>query len=189
MSERSDEQLIRDYLKGDRQALEFLIQRYLKPIYGFIYRFLGGSPEAEDITQDVFVRLWRNLKKFNQAKSLKVWLFAIAKNAALDWLKKKKHFNFSDFTDEAGDNVLEETLVDPAPLPDEIMERADAGQILEKALKQLPLNYQIVLVLHYNEYFTLGEIAAILGEPENTVKSRHRRGLIILRKILIAESS
>jgi len=188
MTERSDEQLIGDYLKGDQQALEFLIKRYLKPIYGFICRYLGGLPEAEDVTQDVFVRAWRHLKKFNRRKSFRTWLFAIAKNAAFDWLKKKKHFNFSDFTDEAGNNMLEETLIDPEPLPSELMERADVGQILEKALKQLPLSYQTVLILHYNEHFTLSEIAEILGEPKNTVKSRHRRGLIILRKILTAES-
>src|SRR3989338_1617030 len=140
MTERSDEQLIGDYLKGDKQALEFLIKRYLKPIYGFICRYLGGLPEAEDVTQ------------------------------------------------EAGNNMLEETLIAPEPLPSELMERADVGQILEKALKQLPLSYQTVLILHYNEHFTLSEIAEILGEPKNTVKSRHRRGLIILRKILTAES-
>jgi len=117
---------------------------------------------------------------------LAILLTAIAL-APFDWLKKKKHFNFSDFTDEAGNNMLEETLIDPEPLPSELMERADVGQILEKALKQLPLSYQTVLILHYNEHFTLSEIAEILGEPKNTVKSRHRRGLIILRKILTAE--
>ncbi len=187
MAERSDEQLLGDYLKGDKQALEFLINRYLKPIYGFIYRYLGGQSEAEDITQDVFVKMWKNLKKFNRQKKFKTWLFTIAKNIMLDWLKKKKHFNFSDFTDDAGHNILEETLIDPEPLPSELMERAAAGQILGKALKRLPLHYQTVLVLHYNEHLTLNEIAEILGKPENTVKSQHARALKILREILTVE--
>ena len=91
MSEnRSAEQLIANYLKGDQESLEILVRQYLKVIYSFVFRYVGNAEDAEDITQEVFVRVWRNLKRFNQEQSFKTWLFAIAKNAALDFLKKKK---------------------------------------------------------------------------------------------------
>jgi len=66
----SDEQLVINYLKGDEKSLEVLIKRYLKPIYNFAFQFVGNSPEAEDITQEVFVKMWRNLKKFNRQKKI-----------------------------------------------------------------------------------------------------------------------
>src|SRR3989338_9746318 len=89
MTERSDEQLIGDYLKGDKQALEFLIKRYLKPIYGFICRYLGGLPEAEDVTQDVFVRAWRHLKNLTVEKVLEHGFLPLPKMPHLIGLRKK----------------------------------------------------------------------------------------------------
>ncbi len=72
---RLDEKLIADYLAGDEQSLELLIKQYLKPIYSFVSRYVGNGQEAEDITQEVFVRVWRSLKKFDQTKSFKTWVF------------------------------------------------------------------------------------------------------------------
>jgi RNA polymerase sigma-70 factor (ECF subfamily) len=217
MPDRSDKQLIADYLKGDRASLEILIKRYLKPVYGFIFRYVGNAPEAEDITQEVFVRVWRNIKKFDpdfamaqnrgssisskgnwdEQKSLaqyrnevsgsgfKTWIFSIAKNASIDSLKKKKAIPFSKFTNEEGDNVLADTLVDPAPLPNELLERADAANLLASALEKLSPNYRAGLSLYYREQLNFREIAEVLDEPIDTVKSRHRRALIVLRKILV----
>ncbi|MBI4159946.1 sigma-70 family RNA polymerase sigma factor [Candidatus Wolfebacteria bacterium] len=71
-------------------SLELLIRRYLKPIYGFTYRYVGAGQDTEDVTQETFVKVWRNLKKFDQNKSFKTWIFSIAKNTAIDFLKKKK---------------------------------------------------------------------------------------------------
>jgi len=69
MKNYSDRKLIADYLKGDEKSLEILIQQYLKPIYNFVYRYAGNAQDAEDITQDVFVKVWRNLKKFDRQKA------------------------------------------------------------------------------------------------------------------------
>jgi RNA polymerase sigma-70 factor (ECF subfamily) len=193
---KEDQNLILEYFKGDEKSLEILIQKYLKPIYGFIYRYVGGAKEAEDITQEVFVRVWRNLKKpapyriysgagFNPKKgSFKTWIFSIAKNAAIDSLRKKKALPFSEFDDDEGGNVLVETIVDPSPLPLEILERKDLTQLLEAAMQKLPMKYRMVLALRYNDHFTFQEIAETLAEPPDTVKSRHRRALILLKKII-----
>src|SRR3989338_146778 len=95
--DRSDQQLIADYLTGDEKSLKILYGRYLKPIYSFVYRYVGGGQDVEDVTQDAFVKVWRNLKKFDQNKSFKTWIFSIAKNTAIDFLKKKKAIPFSEF--------------------------------------------------------------------------------------------
>jgi RNA polymerase sigma-70 factor, ECF subfamily len=182
--DHSDQQLIADYLTGDEQSLELLIKQYLKPIHSFVYRYVGSTPEAEDITQEVFIRVWRNLKKFDQDKSFKTWIFSIAKNASLDFLKKRKTIPFSEFENEDGENMITETFVDPSPLPHELLERAGMAQVLTSAMEKLSPKYRMVLFLRYNDHFNFREIAESLGEPLNTVKSRHRRALVMLKKLL-----
>lgn len=183
----NDVLLIESYLKGDEKSLEILVGRYLRPIYSFVYRFAGDRQNAEDVAQEVFVKVWRNIGKFNREKNFKTWIFSIAKNTAIDFLKKKKAIPFSSFENEEGENVFAETLADPSPLPDEIFERAGIAEILNNAMGNLSPKYRAVLFLHYNDHFTFREIAEILGEPLDTVKSRHRRALIKLKELLISK--
>lgn len=180
----SDEQLIANYLKGDEKSLEILVKQYLKPIYSFVYHYVGEAGEAEDVTQEVFARLWQNIKKFNPQKSFKTWIFSIAKNAAIDFLRKKKAVPLSDFEDEKGENFLAETLADSTPLPDELFDQQDLAQKLTVAINKLSPKYRLALLLRYNDHFTFQEMAECLGEPLDTIKSRYRRALIILRKLL-----
>ncbi len=184
MSVNSDQKLIADYLKGDEKSLEVLIHRYLKPIYSFVYRYVGNKHEAEDITQEAFIKVWKNLKKFDQSRSFKTWIFSIAKNTAIDFLKKKKTVPFSEFENEERKNTLIETLTDLSPLPQEILEKKDISQTLARAMEKLSPKYRMVLFLRYNDHFTFREIAESLGEPIDTVKSQHRRALIILKRLL-----
>jgi len=184
MSMDSDQKLIADYLGGDEKSLEILIHRYLKPIYSFVYRYVGNEQEAEDITQEIFVKAWRNLKKFNQNKSFKTWIFTIAKNTSIDFLKKKKAIPFSQFENEKGENKFIERLTNPSSLFNELLERVGIEEVLNAAINQLAPKYCTVLFLHYNDHFTFREIAEVLREPLNTIKSRHRRSIAILRKLL-----
>lgn len=182
--------LIEKYLStGDEKSLEILIRRYLKPIYNFVFRYIGNQSEAEDITQETFIKIWRNLKKFDQKKSFKTWIFHIAKNTAIDFLRKKKIIPFSEFENEKGENALTETLIDYRPFPDKLLERADMAKTLNDAINKLSVPYRMVLFLRYNDHFNFREIAEALGEPLNTVKSRHRRALFQLKNLLKKEAS
>lgn len=180
----SDKQLIAQYLNGDNQSLEVLVKRYLKPIFNFTYRYAGNSADAEDLTQEVFARAWRNLKKFDRQKSFKTWIFAIAKNASIDFLRKKKTIPFSSFENNAGENLLTETLANPAPLAPELFEKENMAQALTAAIEKLSPKYRAVLSLRYNEQLTFQEIAESLKESINTVKSRYRRALVMLKFFL-----
>ncbi|MDP2967508.1 MAG: sigma-70 family RNA polymerase sigma factor [bacterium] len=215
MANDGDKILIEKYFQGDEKSLEILIQNYLKPVYSFVYRYIGNAGDAEDITQEAFVKAWRHLKRFDRNKSFKTWIFSIAKNTSLDFLKKsrsalggKKTIPFSELENEERENTFAETLIDPSPLPQEILERQDVSQVLNRLMEKLSPNYRMVLFLRYNDHFTplevhsaaggmapaisglpltgftFREIAESLGEPLNTVKSRHRRALIILKKLL-----
>ena len=179
-------QLIRQYFKGDQGALEALINENLSPVYNFIYHYVRNSSDAEDITQEVFIKMWRSLRKFDQKKNFRTWLFTIAKNTAIDYSRKKKDIPMSSFDDEEGNNPILDNLSDPSPLPEELFERKDLAEKLDRAMEQLSPNYRSVLVLYYKDGFNFREIAEILGEPIDTIKSRHRRALIKLKEILIS---
>ncbi len=187
--EREDQQLISDYLTGDESALHELVRRYLKALYNFAYRLAGNTGDAEDITQEIFIKVWKNIKRYDQNYSVKTWLFAIARNTTIDWLRKKRDLVFSDFDTDEGENSLLNTLADPMPLSDEIMARAEDKKFLDHALNKLPLIYREVIVLRYQDGLTFNEIGTILGKPLDTVKSQHRRALIALRKFLIERSN
>lgn len=180
----SDEQLVVSYLRGDEKALEILIKRYLKPIYSFAFRFVSSSQEAEDIAQEVFIKMWRNLKKFDKNKKFKNWIFSITKNACLDAMKKKKTIPFSEFENKEGKNIFIETLAERGLLPDKLYERVDMMNELNLAVAKLPSEYRLVEKLHCIEELTFKEISQILNKPLNTLKSQHQRALIRLKKIL-----
>ncbi len=181
MEKHSDRQLISEYLKGDEKSLEVLIKRYLKQIYGFAYKYVKDSQNAEDITQEVFVKAWKNIRKFNRQKDFKPWIYAIARNASLDFLKKKKPVLFSDLENskDFADNIRDKSL-----LQDKLSEQTDLNKVLMSEMDKLSVKYRLVLSMYYKDCFNFREISKILGESINTVKSRHRRGLILLRQFV-----
>lgn len=181
---KTDEQLISEYLAGRKESLEILVKRYLRPVYWFAYKYVNNVAEAEDIAQEVFVKVWRALKNFDQSRSFKSWLFAIAKNATVDFLKKKKAIPFSEFDLEDGGNFLADTIADEADSPEEIYEKNEKREVLAIALKKLSPEYQAVVSSRHENDFTFKRIAENLGESLNTVKSRYRRALIELKKII-----
>jgi RNA polymerase sigma-70 factor, ECF subfamily len=176
--------LIQKILSGDEDAFAEIVKIHLKPVYNFVYRFVLDRDTAEDLTQEAFVKAWKNIHKFDRSKSFRTWLFTIAKNTTFDWLKKKKELPFSKFTNEDGSNALE-NISAGEDLPDEILEREDLAEEMEKVLQKLPPHYRALLLLHYKDEFSLHEIAEILGEPYNTIKSRHQRGLGRLKKEIL----
>jgi len=184
MLEKNDGQLIEQYLRGDKESLEILIQRYLRIIYAFVYRQLRSQPEAEEITQEIFLKVWKNLKKFDQQKSFKTWIFVIARNTTLDWFKKKKALPFSNFDEKDGSNIITDSLTDPNLLPNELLEESEISDRLTTAKEKISAPYREVVSLHYDKHYNLREIAEKLNEPLPTIKSRHRRALIALKQIL-----
>ncbi len=180
--EKTDDELISEYQAGNANALNILIEKYTRPIYIFTYRMTGSSGEAEDITQETFVKIWRSLPKYKMTNTFRSLLFTIARNTALDHLRKKKMAVFSDFEDAEGNNFLTETLSDPETLPETLIEKAEQTKSLNKSLLQLSPEDREILLLHYEEDMTFETIGKVLNKPLNTVKSRHRRALAKLRE-------
>src|SRR3974390_42366 len=118
--DRTDEELIAGYVQGDEEAFTLLVQRHLKTVYSFVVRFVGDEQEAEDIVQETFLKAWKSARHYRaEASRFKTWILRIARNTAIDYLRKKKHIVFSAFENEHGQNILAETVPDHGELPDE----------------------------------------------------------------------
>ncbi len=180
MHSLADEQLVWQYLhKQNEQAFENLVKRYLPLIFGFVKRYTGNESDALDITQEVFVKVWKNIKSFNQSKSFRTWIFTIAKRTAIDELRKKKALPFSVLEED-----FSESFVDEAPSVLDQIFFQQQSQALAVAVAKLPTNYRSVMNLYGHEGLNFREIALKLKEPMNTIKSRYRRGLVLLKKLL-----
>jgi RNA polymerase sigma-70 factor, ECF subfamily len=178
-----DRKIIQDFFAGNNEAYRELLKKYLKPVYNFLRIMIKDPDILDDLSQETFIKAWKNLKRYDQNKNFKTWLFTIAKNTAYDFLKKKKTIPFSYFTDEEGNNPLENIKTEEI-LPLEILEKVEKEQDFEKKLEQLSVDYRTLLLLHYKEDFSLQEISQILNISYNTVKSRHQRALLALKKAL-----
>lgn len=182
--DRTDAELVQAAIEGEPHAFGALVSRYSRDVYGFSFFLSKSREDAEDITQETFVKIWKNLKKFKPEQRFKSWMLAIAHNTAVDYLRKRRHAVFSDFEDEEGSNMIVETMADEGKLADEIAEIAESAGHAKAAAEGLPDIYRAVLALRYDGEMSFEEISVTLKKSVNTVKSQHRRALIALRKTL-----
>src|SRR5258708_2276255 len=184
---KSDEEIVQIYKEGNKEAFKELIDRYSSHLYNFSAR-LAGKNNASDIVQETFIKVWGNMERFDPKKaSFKTWIFRIAKNSITDFLRKKKMILFSDMgigSSEETDSFLE-NIPDENLLPDEMLQKLEEKEFLNKTLDKLRYDYREILLLHYQEDMTFDEIGKILGQPLNTVKSKHYRAMIELRKNML----
>lgn len=179
-----DKELISGYLEGRNEYLEILIQRYLKLIYNFIYARVGDESVAEDLVQETFVKVWRSFKTFDNTKSFKTWLFRIAKNTLIDWLRKQKRLATISLDESSSFEEKIENLNHLDYLSPEILEKAESVQQLDEAINQLPEKYQLIMTAYYHEGRGLKEISKNFQVPYNTVKSYYRRAVLLVKKLL-----
>lgn len=164
--------LIERILAGDENAMGELYDRYSGVVYGIALRVLADTMAAEDVLQEVFLRLWRNPQAFNAERGrLAPWLAVIARHRAIDQLRKRpREEDISELPVSTGVN-----------LEDEAAQKIAAEKVRE-VLTQLPPEQRKLLEMAYFEGLTQSEIAGRTGEPLGTVKTRIRSGLLALRK-------
>ncbi len=182
--QKDDEQLISEYLDGDEGALAVLVDRHLSAVYNFAFSLTHDVHLAEDVAQESFIKAWKNIRRFIPTKNFQTWLFAIARNTAIDKLRQKREVALSKFENVDGENILIAVTPDNSLSPVELLENAENIIFAQKLLEQIDPLYRDVLTLRYQNKMTFEEIGKILKRPLHTVKSQHRRALISLRRVI-----
>jgi len=171
-----DEELIRHIKDGDEGLFSVLVERYQDLVAGIVISMIGRCAEAEDLGQEIFIRLYRGLPNFRQEATLKTYISRIAINICYDELRRRKQERYiSEVKTEAKDMPAE--AVNP-----EI--GTDIGKSIEFALEQLDSVQRSVVIMRLSEGFSVKETAVILGLPEGTVLSKLYRAQLKLREIL-----
>lgn len=172
-----DAQLVQDFIGGNHQAFNVLISRWQNKIHRFAYRYFASSDDAAEITQKTFIKAYQKLETLDDASKFGSWLYRIANNLCLDELKRAGRRKSTSL--EALKTAPQTKLASSA---DEKLMRNEALVLLHKALLQLPNDQRMVVIMKEYEGLTFREIAEILDESENTIKSRMYYGLRALKK-------
>ena len=182
--ENDDNELVKEYLEGKEGAFELLVKRYTRPLYSFVWRLCGNKESSEDIVQDTFLKVWKNIKKFDLERNFRVWIYTIARNSTYDFLRKKKLIMFSEMDNVNEESSFEENLADTSPIADQLFEEKEASKNINESIKLLPERYREVVILRHETGMTFEDISDTLKEPMNTVKSRYRRAIIKMQETL-----
>ena len=183
-STKTDPELAEACKNGDDSAFKELMERHARPVFNFVRQYVKADDDIEDVVQDSFFKAWRHIKRFKKGRPWKPWLFTIARNTALDHIKKRRAFSFSQLDDAENDLAFADTLEDAEPLAPELFETAEIKGELAVLMETLHPDHRAVLIMHYKEELTFDEIAAVMDRPMNTVKSWHHRALQKLRPLL-----
>ncbi|RJR25532.1 RNA polymerase sigma factor [Candidatus Microgenomates bacterium] len=171
----TDEELVERVLNSDKEALGELFRRYHKPFFNLSYRFLGDHFLAEDLTSEIFLRIYKYLKTFDKGSRFKPWAYKVATNTCLSFRKAKTTFLFPKIKNENGEWQEKEVVDEKTNLLDEVCGNEIAERV-QKALQKLPEKYRLALFLYYFEDLKYNEIAESLGMPVNTIRTHIKRG-------------
>jgi len=175
-SEPADVDLIREVLAGRVERFEILIRRYRRLVATAALRMGIPREEIEDVSSEVFYKVYRSLGRYRPEHALSTWLYRITVNAALDHRRSTRH--------ESRMEELSPTLSDGRPSLDEAASDRERARLLQEALRRIPGHYRAPLVLAHIEGLPLEEIARALELPEGTIKSRLFRARAMLKEII-----
>jgi RNA polymerase sigma-70 factor (ECF subfamily) len=178
-----DAQLVQRCLRGDGPAWEELVRRHTRRVFNICYRFTGNPTEAEDLSQDVFLRIYRTLPSYRPSDgAFPTWLTTVTRNLLVDHYRRTRHDRMTDSIDDAMPQLEEKHA--PARTPDRLAQAAELSQQLQRALSRLSPELREAVILRDLQSLEYAEIQTVLQVPEGTVKSRINRGRIELAKIL-----
>ena len=185
----TEKQLIDRLKRGDPKAMEPLMELHQDYVYTLIIQMIKSSSAAEELTQDVFVKVFQKIDTYQERSKFSTWLYTVAYRTCLNYLDKKKIvFNLSELGEDQVHNYNEDQNL--SNLAVDLSFKEDEQQnILWAAIDGLPMQQGLVITLHYLQQFTVKEISTMLHLPENTVKTHLFRGRNALKTILLNKYS
>lgn len=184
-----ENKLVNKAVKGDNLAFEALMEKHMGIIYNIALRMTANQDDAEDMTQEIMIKIFRSLGSFKGNSKFSTWIYRVAVNTCLDELKKKKnkkHLSLdAEISGDDGENQIE--IKDDSPSPEKLAEQNELRDMVAAAVKLLSDEHRAVIVLRDIRGMSYSEIAEILGCSDGTVKSRISRARAQLKMILEKE--
>ena len=182
-----DDKLVERCLQGDDYAWEMLVNSYGKRIYNLGYRYTNRRDEAEDLTQDILIRVYQNLKSYRaESGSFQNWILRVARNLVIDHYRQVRRFPQSGGSEELETMNIQD---EKAPNPQRAAEQLEASAFLQSGLQSLSPELKEAIILRDLEGMAYSDMAGMLNVPEGTVKSRINRGRLELAKLLTKRRS
>jgi len=182
--------LVRRCIAGDSSAWEELVERHHRRIYNICYRFAGSADDAQDLTQEVFIKIYRTLGSFDtQRGAFMTWVTTMTRNLLVDHFRKTKQDRMTDSLDAAPSEhedalPLSEQIRDQSATPDARAQSSEVSEAVHQALQKLSPDLREAVILRDLQDMDYREIATVLKVPEGTVKSRINRGRAELARLL-----
>jgi RNA polymerase sigma-70 factor, ECF subfamily len=182
--------LVRRCISGDAAAWEEIVQRYNRRIYNICYRFAGSADDAQDLTQEVFIKMYRTLNSYDVDRgAFMTWVTTVTRNLLVDHFRKTKQDRMTDSLDTTSsdhEDVMPfgEQIPDRGPAPDSKVQSREAREVVHEALQKLSPELREAVILRDLQDMDYREIAKVLKVPEGTVKSRINRGRAELARLL-----
>ena len=183
----TDEALVRSVLSGDRDRFELLVERYQTRLVNYLYRMVRNLEEAHDLTQEVFIRVYQALDRYDSQYRFSTWLFRVAQNAAIDVIRKRRIqlVPLTRRADEGGEAMVDLELPDGQPSALESLQDRELVASIRAAIDTLPWEYrELILLRHYGE-LAYEEIAEVKAMPLGTVKNKLFRARQMLKQHLL----
>jgi len=179
----ADHTLVRRCLKGDDSAWEALVVSHTRKLYSLCYRFTGRAEEAEDLTQEIFIKVFQTLRSYNPSQgAFHTWLNRVARNHLVDHYRRTKKDRLTASLEDESASL--ESRVTASPGPETRVESREQRQLLQLCLNRLSPDLREAVILRDLQDLDYAEIAEVLGVPEGTVKSRINRGRLELARVL-----
>lgn len=178
LRELEDTALVNAYLDGETRSFDVLVERYQTRLLNFVYRIVGDRERAEDLVQEVFVRVYRHLGRFDRSKKFSTWIYTIASNLAKNELRNRSRnplVLFTSMTKGWEDEERPLEFEDPSSRPDDLFRKRHVRELVESSVAQLPTHHREVFMLREIEGRSYEEIAEITHCNLGTVKSRLNR--------------
>jgi RNA polymerase sigma-70 factor (ECF subfamily) len=174
-----DVELLASYARGEAAAFAILLERHQRPLFNFLLRSTRNTTDAEDLLQETWTRVLRNPGGFDQRSKFTTWLYTIARNLCIDHARKGKHRRHASLDAHAseGGSTLAQRVPAQQPDTERTAESERLGTRIAAAVETLPDEQREVFLLRQLQQMPFAEIAAVVGAPENTVKSRMRYAL------------
>ncbi|MGB9719985.1 MAG: RNA polymerase sigma factor [bacterium] len=167
MNDDSDLSLVRRYKDGEEKAFDALFEKYQQPVYSICYRYVRNDADARELTQDIFIKIYRNLKKFNEKSKFFTWAYRIAVNTCISFKRRSRN-----------EIVLDSSMSNPSER-NLILKKA-----IDDALAKLPGRQKMAFILRYYEGYTFDEIGEIMGISSGAAKANHFQAISKLRVFL-----